>query len=310
MTALDLDARLDALYAGPPEEFVAGRDALARDVAAAGDAVGSARIKKLRRPTVAGWAVNQVARAHAEEVGALAALGDELRAATVDGDRGRIKALDRLRRERTEALLGPLRETGEIDGRPLSSTVIDRIGETLTAAVMDEDAAAVVRAGRLGQALQHVGFGIVDEGGEEADVVLMRAESSKPPRRGGRDATKAEVEAEVEAEVRVEAEREAGADGEREAEAELGRLQDLRRDADERVQAATELAARHAAELERLDAELDRLTAERAAARRETADARRAEQEARDALEALDAEIDKVRRQPAKPRGRAGHGRR
>jgi hypothetical protein len=322
VTALDVDARLDALYAGPPDEFVAGRDALARDIAASGDAVGSARVRRLRRPTVAAWAVNQVARTHAEEVAALAALGDELRAATVDGDRGRIKALDRLRRERTEALLGPLREAGEIGGRPLSTGVVDRIGETLTAAVMDADAAVVVRAGRLGQALQHVGFGIVDEGGEEADVVTMRAQASEPgratrrgarasdrPKAAQRHAAAAAAEAETAAEGAEEAETAAAAaDAAREAEeveAEVARLENLRRGADERARAAAELAARHAAELERLDTELDRLTAERASARRETADARRAEKDARDELATLDAELDQVRRRVATSRAEA-----
>lgn len=176
----DLDAAVDALYTRPLDEFIAARDAAVRQAADDGDRLGAARIKRLPKPSVAAWVVNHVARDHPEEVAALADLGDELRAATADRDRGRIRALDHLRRERTEGLVRTVREAGEVGGRPVSAAVLDRLTETLTAAVMDPDAAEVVRAGRLSRALQHVGFGIVDEQGEEADLVALHPAGREP----------------------------------------------------------------------------------------------------------------------------------
>ncbi len=290
MTAPDLDAMVDALYAGPPEEFVAARDALARAVAASGDDIGAARVRRLRRPTVAGWAVNQVARTRPDDVAALVALGDELRAATAARDRGRITMLDRLRRERIEALVGPLRESG-IGGRPVSADVVDRVGETLTAAVMDADAGEVVLAGRLGQALQHVGFGIVDEGGDEADVATMRAEA--PERAGASE--KAEVAQtsgvradDAGAEAAAQAAREAADREVDAAEAEVARLESLRDAASDRAREAGDAVARLSAELERLRAEEARVTAEVSAHDAEVDEARRRADAARQAREALD----------------------
>ncbi|WP_425953901.1 hypothetical protein [Xylanimonas sp. McL0601] len=317
MAALDVDARLDALYAGPLEEFVVARDALAKEVAASGDRVGSARVKRLRRPTVAAWAVNQVAREHADEVAALAALGDELRAATADRDRGRIKALDHLRRERTDALVAPLRAAGELGGRPVSVDVLDRLGQTLTAAVMDPDAAAVVRAGRLEQALQHVGFGIVDEGGEEADVATLRTDANAAPtpaaaavERADEPESKPEPEAKPEPLPEAKLEHPAPADAglagaERDVEAaaaEVDRLEALRDDVDARARAARKAAERHESELERLEAEVARVTAERDDARRASEDARRAEKDARAELADVDTQLDEAERQAAAAR--------
>ncbi|MFD6142007.1 hypothetical protein [Promicromonospora sp. NPDC060271] len=182
----DLDTAVDALYARPLDEFVAARDAAVRQATDSGDRLGAARVKRLRKPSVAAWVINQVAREHPDEIGALGELGDELRAATQDRDRARIRALDHLRRERTDALVRAVREAGEVGGRSVSAAVLDRMTETLTAAVMDPDAAAVVRAGRLSRALQHVGFGIVDEEGEEAELVELRpATSEGGPSEGG-----------------------------------------------------------------------------------------------------------------------------
>src|SRR2546430_7875376 len=55
----------------PPEEFVAARDAWAKQLKADGKATQAAEVKKLRKPTVTRWVADQVRRHHAEEVEAL-----------------------------------------------------------------------------------------------------------------------------------------------------------------------------------------------------------------------------------------------
>ena len=77
----ELEPRIDALYALPLERFTPERDALAKELAADGDRAGAARVKALRKPVVAAWAVNALAREDPDGVKALIELGDTLRSA-------------------------------------------------------------------------------------------------------------------------------------------------------------------------------------------------------------------------------------
>lgn len=312
----DLDAVVDALYTQPLDGFVAARDAAARLVADGGDRIGAERLKRLPKPSVAAWVINHVVRERPDDVAALTAVGDELRAATQDRDRARIKALDHLRRERTEALVGAVRDAGEVGGRPVSAAVLDRLTETLTAAVMDADAGAAVRAGRLSRGLQHAGFGIVDELGEEADLVALRPETAE----AGADAPEVEPDAEPDAELDAGPGTATGivpdtaADAERaveETSAQVDRLEARRDDASDRLRAA-DAAVEHAeGETARLDEELARLTAERDAARRALDEARAEADEARTDLTAVEEELDDAeeRATQARRRRRAARGR-
>jgi hypothetical protein len=314
----DLDTAVDALYARPLDEFIAARGAAVRQATDSGDRLGAERVKRLPKPSVAAWVINQVAREHPEEIAALADLGDELRAATQERDRSRIRALDHLRRERTDGLVRTVREAGKVGGRPVSSAVLDRLTETLTAAVMDPDAAAAVRTGRLSRALQHVGFGVVDEQGEEADLVELRpstsdggpratgerevekparAERSKAPERGKPDPAAAELTA---AEEAVE-----------EAAAQVDRLESRRDDVRERIRSADAGIEHGEGELERLEGELDRLAAERDATRRTLDEARTTADEARADLAVVEDALDDAveRAAEARRRRRAARGR-
>jgi hypothetical protein len=144
--------RVDELFALPPEEFVAARDALAVELKAAGESPEATRVKALRRPTVAAWAVNQVARAHPDEVEELLSAGREFRDAqrrlmSAKGggsDREvvtrRRAAVDRLTRAATEVL-------GQA-GRA-SDQHADAISDTFLAASVEDAVGELVRNGRL-----------------------------------------------------------------------------------------------------------------------------------------------------------------
>ncbi|WP_129789433.1 hypothetical protein [Promicromonospora panici] len=336
----DLDTAVDALYTRPLDEFIAARDAAVRQAVDDGDRLGAERIKRLPKPSVAAWVINRVARDHPDEVAALADLGDELRAATADRDRGRIRALDHLRRERTEGLVRIVREAGEVGGRPVSAAVLDRLTETLTAAVMDPDAAAAVRAGRLSRALQHVGFGIVDEQGEEVDLVALRpaqadgdgdaaggpgadadadkgageaadTRKAERPRSGPRADKRGSAAAGAKkpdraAEELAEAERAV-----EETSAQVDRLEARRDDVRDRLRTADQAIERGQSEVERLDRELERLTAERDTVREALDEARDAADEARADLSAVEDELDDAveRSAEARRRRRAARGR-
>ena len=81
--AIQDEARTRAaqLYALAPEGFIAGRDALVRELTDAGEAELVAAVKKLRKPSIVAWAVNAAARERPGEVQALLRAGDALRRA-------------------------------------------------------------------------------------------------------------------------------------------------------------------------------------------------------------------------------------
>ncbi|MBY8851954.1 hypothetical protein K7G98_28190, partial [Saccharothrix sp. MB29] len=76
-----IDQVADELYALPPAEFVAARDAHARLAADRGDKALAKRISALRKPTASAWALNLLAREAPADLAAAVALGDELRTA-------------------------------------------------------------------------------------------------------------------------------------------------------------------------------------------------------------------------------------
>src|SRR5947208_10683617 len=69
------------LFELDPKDFVAARDQLVRELKASGDKEGAAAVKALKRPTVALWALNQVARQQPDAVDALVAAAADARAA-------------------------------------------------------------------------------------------------------------------------------------------------------------------------------------------------------------------------------------
>jgi hypothetical protein len=59
---LDPEAEIGRLYGLPPERFTAARDDLAKRLRRSGAGEAAGAVKALRRPTVAAWAVNRLAR--------------------------------------------------------------------------------------------------------------------------------------------------------------------------------------------------------------------------------------------------------
>ncbi|MFS8481438.1 MAG: hypothetical protein FWJ94_05985 [Acidimicrobiia bacterium] len=140
----DLDARVAELYGGPLPSFVTRRDALARELRAAGDREGAAAVKALRKPRAVAWALD--AGAHADP-GAL----DRLRAAVdgvveAQGGAGDLRgALDELRRAEQDLVAAAV-EAAAGHGRPVDRTAV---GAALRAVVGNPEALADLLAVRL-----------------------------------------------------------------------------------------------------------------------------------------------------------------
>ncbi|QCC78656.1 hypothetical protein E2C04_06790 [Nocardioides daphniae] len=157
----------DDLYALAVTDFTRSRDARAAELKTE-DKELAARVKALRKPTVAAWAVNVFVRREAEQVEQLLDLGAALRDAqsALDGDE--LRALSRQRRQVTAAMASRARAVAADEGQRLTQSVVDQVETTFTAALLDEGAAAAVRSGLLVQAIAVTGVEAVDLTGSVA----------------------------------------------------------------------------------------------------------------------------------------------
>jgi hypothetical protein len=157
------------LYGLPLDQFTAARNALAKELRKAGEREEAADVAKLRKPSVAAWAVNQLVRTQKQEVAALFKAGDALQKAQADLLAGRVKpgelreavdaeraAVDRLV-ERGRGLLSS-------EGHELGAGTLEQVGETLHAAALENEARSRVRNGCLERELRHVGLGVLTAG--------------------------------------------------------------------------------------------------------------------------------------------------
>src|SRR4051812_48209545 len=125
----------------PPEDFVAARDALAKELKAAGKVAEAAEVKNLRKPTVQTWIADQVRRHHDDAVDALrtasVAVADAQEAAITKGDRDALKAATTTRRDAIRALGKVVDQVLARNGRPTTykDEVLSDIEAEVTAAV-------------------------------------------------------------------------------------------------------------------------------------------------------------------------------
>ena len=211
---------LEELYGLPLERFVPERNALTRELRAAGKRDEAAEVASRRKPSVAAWAVNQLARTHRRELHRLFTAGDalsEVQSSVLAGRAGGRDLSEAHARERdavselVEAASGLL----ATEGLTPSASVLERIGETLHAAALDADARTLVDEGRLERELRHVGLGM-GAGADVAAAPKRTPTKSKPSektetRRQAETRERAEAQAQAEAQERAEAKQRAQA---------------------------------------------------------------------------------------------------
>jgi hypothetical protein len=177
----ELDAELDRLYGLQLEEFTAVRNELATRLRKAGQAEAAERVRALRKPSVAVWAVNQLARRHPDDVQAHLASGERLReaqgAALRGGDSDTVRAATAAERESVRKLT---RSAGQLlvdEGRAATQATLERVAATLRAAAVDPTAAALLAAGRLPDEVEASGF---------AALAALAPPPGKRPRAAGK----------------------------------------------------------------------------------------------------------------------------
>ena len=141
------------LYALPLDEFTAARDKLARDLKDAGATEDAARVKALRKPSVAAWTVNQLARRHPEDMEKLLALRDEME----DAGGAQLRAVGDKRRHLLAALVKKAEKVLQDGGHGASAGTLEKVTQTLQAGATDEEV-ELLRTGRLTRELSPSGF--------------------------------------------------------------------------------------------------------------------------------------------------------
>lgn len=153
MSDTDLGAIVDELYALPLSQFTPVRDARARALKAAGSPL-TARVKQLRKPSLAAWTVNLLVRREADQMTQLVTVGEALIAAQAGLDGDGLRQLTRQRRQVTAALTVLARRHAAASGHRVTEAVAHQVEDTLTAAMVDRGAAAAVLTGMLVRTLE------------------------------------------------------------------------------------------------------------------------------------------------------------
>lgn len=187
----------DELFDLPPDEFITARDALAKRLKAEGDKDGASTVKGLRRPTVAAWAVNQVARSSAgrKDIAALLQVGDRLRDAHDALLEGKGDAAIREATAKRRQLVAKLTKAAVAELGAGGEAQRDAISHTFDAAVADPEAGLAVRAGRLSKELEAPsGFGGGLVFGSDTPAPARSSRPRREERRAARQARRGEPE--------------------------------------------------------------------------------------------------------------------
>jgi len=156
-------ADIDDLFALPLDEFTGARNELAKQLKRGGDTDAAEQVRALPKPSVAAWAVNQLARREPEAVRSLLNVAARLRSAQERSLKGE-RAADELRAaqaEERETIRSLTRAAGATlmeAGRPASGTTLERISSLLRAAAVDEPGRTALREGRLTGDVEPSGF--------------------------------------------------------------------------------------------------------------------------------------------------------
>jgi hypothetical protein len=181
-----LERAADELYGLPPADFTGARDELARRLRHEGLRDEAKAVKALRRPTVAAWALNQLARRRPDEVERLLATGKRLRKAQeallAGGDRSAFQRASADERELVNELTRDATAVAGEAGRTATGSLDERIRATLHAAALDEQAAAELGAGRLAREREAVGlFGAAPVGARSAGGTTRTGKAAARP---------------------------------------------------------------------------------------------------------------------------------
>ena len=197
-TATDDQVR-DELYSLPLEEFTAARNELAKRL----EGSDARDVKALKKPSLAAWTVNQLARRHNDELSRLFDLRDELGS----GDASTVRSATQDRKRLISQLTDHARSILTEAGHPAGASTLEGVSKTLLAGGTDQERDAIL-AGRLTRELAPSGFEGAFGVAPAEDAVEEEPEVDSRSARRAEELSKKADDAEAEA-TRVEREAEA-----------------------------------------------------------------------------------------------------
>jgi hypothetical protein len=163
--AASLDDRIDQLYQLPLEEFTAARNTLAKET-------GEAAIKKLEKPNLAAWTVNQLYWRERKIYDDVIKAADRMRAVykqMLAGKNADVRGAEDIHQEALREAKQAAKRILEDGGHPNADAVMMPVAETLDA-LPGED-----RPGRLTKPLRRMGFNVL-----EGVPISARATPTRP----------------------------------------------------------------------------------------------------------------------------------
>ena len=149
---------LDDLYAGPLDEFVSRRNALARSLKDADHGASAAEVKARKKPSVSAWVVNQLAHHHADELKKLIDAAEAMEGEQRKSLAGEASDLSTAKRQEQEAI-ARLRGIAAEEVTPAMTTAtLERVTNSLLNGARSSDGRAALAIGRLEADLEPPGF--------------------------------------------------------------------------------------------------------------------------------------------------------
>jgi hypothetical protein len=158
MSVVDLDQALDELYGSAPEAFVAERKRLANELKSAGRDADAGELSKLRKPTIAAWAMNRLARDQRRDIDLLLDSGHRMRTAQAGVLRGDAReTFEQAQRTERDTIARLVHAAAKLlDGA--SPTILEQIAASLHAAAVSEGGRELLASGRFEKPLTLEGF--------------------------------------------------------------------------------------------------------------------------------------------------------
>ncbi len=163
---MDLDQAIDELYSVTPDDFVGERSRLAKGLRDGGQAGEAATLGKMRKPSVAAWALNQLSRGNRRQVDLLLDAGHRLReaqAAVLAGsDHDVFERAQAAEREAVSRLVR-VAETLLKERGAVSASVLNQVADSLRIAAISPDGRELLARGRFTKPPVSQGFDLANE---------------------------------------------------------------------------------------------------------------------------------------------------
>jgi hypothetical protein len=177
MSRTALDDRVDQLYSLPLEEFTAARNALAKET-------GDPSVKKLEKPNLAAWTVNQLYWRERKKYDAVVKAAESMRAAykqMLAGKNADVRGTEEMYQEALRDAKQAARRILDEGGHPNSDAVMMPVAETLDALPGDEP------PGRLTKPLRRMGFNVLEGLPISAKVRPAKTATAEKPKEPAKD---------------------------------------------------------------------------------------------------------------------------